>query len=229
MTPPYQLRIDQLSGRALEIQVPGNAHRIWARADVLSQQSTISFSVRIQTLSDAADTIAGYLQRGDLYSAEAMAEWCDQAYGMLKDKFDDPYAAAVGAYLLLKLRRFSQMHDWGRNLANQFPFLPDGCVIWASQLMQQPSSDPTEIRKYLLQSMERGLPVYSEGLRLLTDGLRLMGEEAEAMEAREKVKAATGVVVWDSPVTASVPTTNAYSQTLDESGVVYDIAFAARA
>lgn len=225
--PPYQLRIEQPSGSVLQVQVPATVRRVWARADVLREQSTVSLSIRIQTASDAADMLAGYLQRGDLYSAEAMAEWCDEASGMLQSKVADPYAAVVGAYLLLRLKRFSQMHDWGRNLADWFPLLPDGCVVWASQLMQQPASDQIQIRKYLLESVQRGMPVYTEGLRLLTDGLRLMGEEGKA--AREKVRAATGVVIWDSPVTASVHTTDTYSRNLNVPGVVYDIAFAARA
>jgi len=225
--PPYQLRIEQPSGSVLVVRVPGNVRNVWARADVLRERSAVSYSVRIQTSSDNADAIAGYLHRGDLYSAEAMAEWCDEAIGMLQSKMADPYAAVVGAYLLLKLKRFSQMRDWVRNLAEWFPFLPDGCVVWASQLMQQPSSDPAEIRKYLLEAVKRGLPVYTEGLRLLTDGLRLMGEEG--MAPREQVRAATGVVVWDSPVTGAVQTTNAYARHLDTPGVVYDIAFASRA
>jgi hypothetical protein len=225
--PPYQLRIEQPSGAVLQFQLPGTVRNVWARADVLRERSAVSYSVRIQTSSHAADTIAGYLHRGDLYSAEAMAEWWDEAVGMLQSKMADPYSAVVGAYLLLRLKRFSQMHDWARNLANWFPYLPDGCVVWASQLMQQPSSDPAEIRKYLLEAVKRGLPVYTEGLRLLTDGLRLMGEEG--VEAREKIRAATGVVVWDSPVTSAVQTTNAYARNLDTPGVVYDIAFAARA
>lgn len=227
-TRPYRLRLEQPSGSVLEVQVPGNARRVWARADMLRQQSTISFSIRIQTTSDAADTIAGYLQRGDLYSAEATAEWVDEALGLLQDRVEDPYAAAVGAYLLLRLRRFSQMRSWVRNLADWFPDLPDGCVLWASQLMQQPSSNPAEIQAYLLRAVQRGLPVYTEGLRLLTDGLRLISDK-EGAEAREKVKAATGVVVWDSPVTAAVRTTSGYSRDRDLTDVVYDIAFAARA
>ena len=118
------------------------------------------------------------------------------------------------------------MRDWGRNLADWFPDLPDGCVVWAAQLMHERSSDPAEIRKYLLEAVKRGVPVYTEGLRLITDGLRLMGEEG--MEAREKVRAATGVVVWDSPVTSSVQGTTNTRQS-NAPGVIYDIAFGARA
>ena len=225
--PPYQLRIEQPSGSVLVVQLPGNLRSVWARADVLRERSAVSFSVRIQTQSDAADTIAGYLHRGDLYSAEAMAEWCDEAIAMLQSKVADPYAAVIGAYLLLRLKRFSKMHDWARNLANWFPQMPDGCVVWASQLMQEPSSDPDEIRHYLLEAVNRGLPVYTEGLRLLTDGLRLMGDEGTP--AREKIRGATGVVVWDSPVTVCVQTPATYTRDLDTPGIVYDIAFAARA
>jgi hypothetical protein len=223
MPAPYQLRIDQPSGHVLEVKVPGNARRVWARADVLREQSTVCFSVRIQTSCEAADTIASYLQRGDLYSAEAMAEW----FGEARDTIQDPYAAVVGAYLLLRLRRSSQMHDLARSLAEGFPALPDGCVVWAWQVMQQLSSNPAEFRSSLLKSMRRGLPVYTEGLRLLTDGLRLMGKDGA--QAREWVEEETGVVMWDSPVTAWVHTTEKYSQAIDAPGVVYDIAFAARA
>ena len=63
--PPYQLRLEQAAGSVLVVRVPGNVRRVWARADVLREQRDVSVSVRIQTTSDAADAIAGYLQRGD--------------------------------------------------------------------------------------------------------------------------------------------------------------------
>ena len=71
------------------------------------------------------------------------------------------------------------MQDWARNLASRFDFLADDCVIWAQLINQQPSS-ADEISKYLLMAMDRGLPVYSGGLRLLTDGIRLMGSSSLA-------------------------------------------------
>jgi hypothetical protein len=224
---PHQLRIDDAYGSVLTVLVPGDATRVWARADQLTREGTVCFGVRIQTSSDVADTICGYLQRGDLYSAEAMAEWCEQAREMLRDKGKDPYAAAVGAYLLLKLRRFDQMRDWARNLATWFPSLPDGSVIWASQLMQQTQSDPAEIWRYLHLCLDTGLPVYSEGLRLLMDALQLMGKEG--VDLRQKFKDSTGVVIWESPVTATVSTTKSYKRSDSSERITYDIAFAARA
>jgi hypothetical protein len=223
--PPLALKILEQSGTRLELRVPGNASRIWARADALRDQSAVRFSVRIATIASSADTIASYLQRGDLYSAEAMAQWVGEAAGLLFDKMEDPYAAAVGAYLLLRLKRFNEMHDWARNLASRFDFLPDACVIWAWQLVHQQPSNTDEIRKYFLMAVDRGLPVYSEGLRLLTDGLRLMGRDGQV--PRDKVAQSAGVVLWSSPLTASLAAEPGMAPPTDPS--LHDIAFASEA
>jgi hypothetical protein len=68
-------------------------------------------------------------------------------------------------------------------------------------------------------AVDRGLPVYSEGLRVLTDGLRLMGSDGKP--PREKVIKSAGVVLWSLPLTASlvadpgmVPPTTRRSMTL---------------
>ncbi|MGB7990636.1 MAG: hypothetical protein WCF44_14645, partial [Candidatus Methylophosphatis roskildensis] len=191
--PPLALRIERPGAPALQVAIPGDVQRAWARTDLVREQNSLTLSVRLTTSEPAADTILGYLQRGDLYSAETMAAWIDEAEEMLLYKKNDPYAATVGAYLLLRLKRFDNLHDWARNLADRFGFLPDGCVIWAWQLIHQKPSDSGEIRKYFLQAAERGLPIYTEGLRLLLDGLRLLGSEARA--AREQVLERAGVVV----------------------------------
>ena len=223
--PPLALKILEQSGTRLDLRVPGDASRVWVRADALRDRSGVSFSVRIATLASTADTIAGYLQRGDLYSAEAMTQWIEEATGLLFDKMEDPYAAAVGAYLLLRLKKFNQMRDWARNLAHRFGFLPDGCVIWAWQLIHQQPSNAAEIRNYLLMAVDRGLPLYTEGLRLLTDGLRLMGPDGQA--ARDAVIKSAGVVLWSSPLTASLAAEPGIVPPTDPS--LHDIAFASEA
>ncbi|MGO8503796.1 caspase family protein [Rhizobium leguminosarum] len=52
---------------------------------------------------------------------------------MLEYKMDSPLAATVGAMILLKANRLDLMHDWTRNLANWFPTLSDGVVLWVEQ------------------------------------------------------------------------------------------------
>lgn len=223
--PPLTLKILEQSGTRLVLRVPGNASRILTRVDPLRGQLAICFSVRIATLNSTAEAIVSYLQRGDLYSAEAMKPWIDKAAGLLFDKMEDPYASVVGAYLLARLKKFDQMHEWARNLASKFDFLPDGCVIWAWQLIHQHPSNGGEIRKYLLMAVDRGLPVYSEGLRLLTTGLKLMGPDGQA--AREKVANSAGVILWSSPLTASLATEPGMAIATDLT--LHDIAFASEA
>jgi hypothetical protein len=223
---PYTLQIKRPCGSILEVRLPGDVQRAWARADFLREQSALTFSVRLSTTEPAADTIVGYLQRGDLYSAESMTEWIDEARDILLYKRSDPYAAAVGAYLLLRLKQFSHLHDWARNLADWFDFLPDGCVIWAWQLIHQAPSNREEIYNYFSKAIQRGLPIYSEGLRLLIDGLRLLGDDGQTM--LQKVLDQVAVALWNSPLTTSVRTEN-YSAGADMQPVIYNIARAATA
>lgn len=112
---------------------------------------------------------------------------------------ENPYAATVGAYLLLRLERFDLMRDWAHNLATGFPFLSDGCVIWAWQNIRQ-RNNPEAATQYLLQAVTNGLPVYTEGLRLLSEGLRLIGLPGK--QALENLNRMSGPVVWNSPFTA---------------------------
>lgn len=224
---PLALRIERSGAPTLTIAVPGDVQRAWVRADLMHEQNTLTVSVRVATSEPAADTILGYLQRGDLYSAEAMTEWVDEAEELLLAKKNDPYAATVGAYLLLRLKRFDNLHSWAKNLADGFSFLPDGCIIWAWQMMHQQSPDRSEIGKYLLQAAERGLPIYSDGLRMLLDGLRLLGSEGQA--ARDQLLERAGVIIWDSPLTATLHGAQSQFAPGDDRQVVFDIAFAATA
>ena len=161
-----------------------------------------------------------YLQRGDLHAAEAMLEWADRAERMLASKRRDPYAATVGAYLLLQFRDFDRLHDWPRNLANWIDYLPDGCVIWATQLMHKSPDNKQEIREYLFKAVDRGLPVYTEGLRLLLDGLRALGPAGR--DAFLEVTGKAGIVMWDAPLTTTV---HATGDTSGATSSLYDIAF----
>jgi hypothetical protein len=221
---PLRLRIQHsVSSARLDLCVPGNTREVWARSDTIRERGGQAYSVRLTTSEPASDTILGYLQRGDLYSAEAMAEWCDEAQDMLMSKMADPYAAAVGGYLLLKLKRFDRMRDWARNLATYFPFLSDGSIIWATQLIQQQPSNEAEIRQYLLQAARIGPPVYSIGMSLLTDGLRLMGADGRA--ALAQVLNDRDVLLSTSPLTAFIRTADGYMRGPDALPAAFDIGF----
>jgi hypothetical protein len=207
---------------------------VYARADQIKEGEALMISVRLATREPIADTILSYLERGDVYAAEGMVRWIEEAHDMLEGKMRDPYAAAVGGYLLLKLRRFDLLRNWVRNLANWFPFLPDGCVLWAWQQIHQNPSNENEIRSYLLQAasrgesdITRGLPIYSQGLRLLLDGLSMLPDDGEAREAAARLRDISGAVLWDSPLTAG---SKLHRDSFTRSSpIIYDVSFMTQA
>jgi len=210
---PYTLRVSVGETR-LVVSLPGKLDAAYVRVDEVGEGGRM-VSVRIATTSKEADTVGAYLTRGDYYAAETMASWADEAAEMLDEKQRNPYAAAVGAYLLLRLERFDLMRDWAYNLATWFPFLSDGCVIWAWQNIRQ-RNDPTVAQHFLLEAVTRGLPVHTEGLRLLSEGLRLIGPPG--VQALAELTRLSGQVVWNSPFTArleGIPSTTGSTTTFD--------------
>jgi len=210
---PYALRVF-VGAIRLVVSLPGKLDAAYVRVDEVGEGGRL-VSVRIATTSNEADTVGAYLARGDYYAAETMASWADEAAEMLMDKMQNPYAATVGAYLLLRLERFDLMRNWAHNLAKWFPFLSDGCVIWAWQNIRQ-RNNPEAARQYLLEAVTRGLPVHTEGLRLLSEGLRLIGQPG--VQALADLNQLSGRVVWNSPFTARLegtPSTTGITTTFD--------------
>jgi len=64
---------------------------------------------------------------------------------VLRGKRESPLAATIAGLVLLRARRWDKLHDWLRNLANWFPHLPDGPVLWVEQLMRQPKGSPKQV------------------------------------------------------------------------------------
>jgi hypothetical protein len=55
----------------------------------------------------------------------------------LSDKLQSPLAAAIAATVLIRCGALEQLHDWPRNLADWFPTMPDGAVLWAETLLRR--------------------------------------------------------------------------------------------
>lgn len=83
-------------------------------------------------------------------------------------------AAAIVGYFFLKIGTLGYLVDGARFMADNYPWMPDGCVIHAWQFMQQEeqsAADIALITNRLVEAVGRGVPFYTEGLRLLYDGL----------------------------------------------------------
>ena len=128
-----------------------------------------------------ADALLGYLSRGAIPAAVSLAEQEPElAQLLLHDKVTDPYAAAIGGYYLLRVGDVEErMRSWPANLADWMDWISDGPIIRGWQLLKgaRPREDETA-RDRFLQAVERGLPVYAQGLRLLVDGLKVIARKA---------------------------------------------------
>lgn len=172
----------QANDARVRLRLPGTTREIAVRSNELEDGQRIA-SVRVSTSSAHADTLAGYLHRGDLHSASSMADWAARAEDLLEHKVADPFAAVVGAYLLLRTRNIDLLHDWTRNLMEWFPRIPDAVVVRAWHLIYR-RDDEKEIRALFERALESPLPIFTEGLQLLSDGVRLLGDDSEKAVAK---------------------------------------------
>lgn len=88
------------------------------------------------------------------------------ARNALQQKVQSPLAATVAALILLRAGRRDMLHDWLRNLAEWFPELPDGPVLWVEQLLREaPAAPPLDaIQQWLAELAMRGLPYTADAL-----------------------------------------------------------------
>ena len=119
-----------------------------------------------------ADILFSYIRTGALDSArQAMPALIEQAQKLLGAKSSNPVLATPAAYTLLKLGN-TDFNDWIANLANQFPNLPDGAIIYGWCLIRAGKAE--DAVPYFHAALQRGLPMYSAGVRLQRDGLSFL-------------------------------------------------------
>jgi hypothetical protein len=152
------------------------------------------------TGNDLAESLLGYLQSGYIQHADALL--AKHAEALLFGKYQDPIAATIGGYFLLRARRFERLRSWAPNLA-RFAWLPDGAVIdgWQHCYAGKESGSTAEFdaaREQFLFAAARGMPVYTEGLRLLIDGLNLVAtpDDQQVHDALTALRRYADAVDW---------------------------------
>ena len=110
-----------------------------------------------------------------------------QAEELLRQKAGDPVAAAAGAYALLYLGELDRLHDWTMNLADWFPWLPDGTVIAAEHRAREGDHDRARQLLRELDYVDGALvPWLSAGLFYTCDRLRTYCEAPRRGAARAR-------------------------------------------
>ena len=151
-----------------------------------------------------AEGLLAYLDQGAIAAARRIGdEVIKEAVALMEDKRENPFAAAIGGYFLLSARRVERW-TWMKNLADWFPMIPDGPVIYGVSCLRDESADNAEGRHYLLQAVSRGIPTYTVGLRLLFDALRGLaqeGKDGEVEAALARVRQIAAYADWTSQTT----------------------------
>jgi hypothetical protein len=188
---------------------PGLSSDVWisTTTDAFGQED---LRVVVASRNHRAETLLRFLVQGSLRQATVVSETVVgggvTAEQLLMGKLSDPAAAAVGAYYLLRVGELERLYDWARNLAAWIEWMADGPVIYAWQLLRSRPVDLAGARSQLLEAVRRGIPTYTEGLRLLHDGLKLFdaqeqGRDREVAVGLNVVSAYAAAADWSAPTT----------------------------
>lgn len=133
-----------------------------------------------------AETLLEFLVRDSIRDATTMAESTSIATELISEKFRDPLAAVAGGYYLLRLERWEEIPlSWWENLTNHFAWIPDTSILHCVRLLRAGLQSPDAERRALSLfklSLDRGWPVYEEGLHLLLEAGSLLRKIAAAKD-----------------------------------------------
>ncbi|WLE01019.1 caspase family protein (plasmid) [Agrobacterium leguminum] len=160
----------------------------------------------------------------DLGSAGRMAVRRDILGETLREKRQSPVAAAIAGSILLRSGHLEDLHDWPRNLANWYEWLPDGALLWAEALIRRyptgraqgrradsvadlaNTAAYAEARRYFSKLGERGVPLLSANTSLAIGQLpfwrRLL--ESDSLDAPDKHALARSCAVIESAAEAFI-------------------------
>lgn len=188
-TTPFTLR-GRLGKSSVSIRVPGNVHNVTVDDDAASPGAAVTVRMFCRPTVDAL------LNFMHLSNVERASDTIKDVFAEGVPPIRDPFGACVLAYQFLRFRRFDEAANKIFQAATRCD-AADGCVIAAWQLLTRSPERVEEIETHLRTAIARGVPVYTEGLRLLLDGLLLVGKPEDLRTFRTGL----GQVLWTSPVT----------------------------
>jgi hypothetical protein len=161
--------LDAHTGAPVHVQVllrDFSASSSGTSADPTADSAGIGVIVKDPRLGSAI----GYLRVGDDSSLLTLrSEISTAAKEALELKAMNPLAAAAGAYLLIRLGGGDLPMGWVSNLARRFEWLPDGAIIEGWCHLRD--SKTAAARESFLSAARRGVPFFTEGIRILYENL----------------------------------------------------------
>lgn len=164
--------------------------------------------VSVITMNPAAEGLLSYALQGQHEAARTIQDTV--ARDLMNQKFQDPVGATAGAYAMLRSGAISDVLDWLSNLTEQFEALSDGLLIISAlaigskiseaRLRQLPAmrgmrfkaESDEQVRREIIamtclgMAYERGLPLFTEGMRLHLGVLDLLDFDAPEGKLRHQ-------------------------------------------
>jgi hypothetical protein len=186
----YGLQLAQVGLPAMNVMLPATPHQqclIIVRRNEDATSARYALDIHLTNLT--ADTLLRYLSLGYLQQASlAVDSQALSAQNLLMTKMQDPVAAAVGAYALLRFNELKRLYDWTENLKNYFDWLPDGAALRGEHLAR--TGEHAKAIEAFLQLTERGLPIFTDGFSFALDRLRLYLQVKESPFSPDQLKQA---------------------------------------
>ncbi|GAB1543122.1 hypothetical protein NUACC21_57960 [Scytonema sp. NUACC21] len=175
----------------------------------------LALETKVLTLNKKVEVFSHYLKSSLLKAASILSEdLLLDAERLSREKIANPVGAVIGGYYLLQIGAYERIGNWSENLDYDFPWLPDGAIIHAYQLLGKPKrsdNDLTLARERLLEATHRGLgiPIYRQGLRLLIDALEMFAGEAHVQgksdeqveQSLKRIRNCAAIVDWNQYLT----------------------------
>jgi hypothetical protein len=156
----------------------GGACRVLIKPNESTDPRAERLKVIVTSFRRDAESLLEFLARDSLRAAHAVASYQPLAQQLLEGKADDPVSAVAAAYFLLRTGRWQATPlSWFDSLASLSPWIADGLIIRCvlmTRLGLAAGPDTEQALAMLQASMNRGLPIFSEGMALLHEAASVL-------------------------------------------------------
>lgn len=143
--------------------------------------------ILVTSFQNDAETLLEFLARDEVRAANTMANSVEMAVSLFEEKFEDPIAAVIGAYYLLRIEDTERAPlSWWQNLSRNFAWIPDTAILHCVRLLRaglEGENARNEAIDLFKMCLARGWPVYAEGLQLLLEAGSLLRYIAKRCDA----------------------------------------------
>lgn len=163
-----------------------------------------SYSPSCTNEGEPPESNAANLRRLDLLQRFYVSGRVDERHGLrnaielLHAKWIDPLAGCLGGYTMIRLGRADDLNLAASNMLSRYGELSDSHILAAEhQLSLETDAGAARAQEFYRAALDRGLPVFAEGLLRLASGIERFGiNHPRAEEVRAVFRARARHLLW---------------------------------